>query len=318
VYTLNTLGGLSIAGPDGAPTSLAPRKRALALLTLAASSAKEGISRDRAMALLWPELDTASARNNLKQTVFGIRQALGVEVFDRTSANLRLQPREIVADLHHFEHALAAGAHEEAVGDYSGPFLDGFFLPNLVEFDRWVERVRQRLDLGYARALESLAVRARLRGDMSAAIHWYRRLVEYDPVSTSSVLGLMLVLVTASEPLEALKHYHQHVNLLRDEFDAKPSPKIELAAERIRQDLSYRLSGAAPATPSDVGTDLDELPSMFADSPIGARRTSGPTILPGRISGPTRLFGRNSGPTIVPARSSGPTKLPSPPHHPNN
>jgi DNA-binding SARP family transcriptional activator len=270
------------------------------------------------MAILWPELGTASARNNLKQTVFGIRQALGVEVFDRTSPNLRLQPREIVVDLHHFEHALAAGAHEEAVGDYTGPFLDGFFLPNLVEFDRWVERVRQRLDLGYARALESLAVRARLRGDVSAAIHWYRRLVEYDPVSTSSVLGLMLVLVMASEPLEALKHYQQHVKLLRVEFDAKPSPKIELAAERIRQDLSYRLSGTAPATQPDGSTDLDALPSMFSDSPIVARRTSGPSILPGRSSGPTRLFGRNSGPTIVPARSSGPTNPPAPPRHPNS
>ena len=312
MYTLTTLGGLSIVGPGGIGTPLTPRKRALALLTLAASSAKEGISRDRAMAILWPELNTASARNNLKQTVFGIRQALGVEVFDRTSANLRLQPREIVVDLHHFEHALAAGAHEEAVGDYTGPFLDGFFLPNLVEFDRWVERVRQRLDLGYARALESLAVRARLRGEVSAAIHWYRRLVEYDPVSTSSVLGLMLVLVMASESLEALKHYEQHVKLLRDEFDAKPSPKIELAAERIRQDLSYRLSGTAPTTQPDGSAD-DELPSMFSDSPIVARRTSGPAILPGRSSGPTRLFGRNSGPTIVPARNSGPTA----PRHPN-
>ena len=78
MYTLTTLGGLSIVGPGGIGTPLTPRKRALALLTLAASSAKEGISRDRAMAILWPELNTASARNNLKQTVFGIRQALGV------------------------------------------------------------------------------------------------------------------------------------------------------------------------------------------------------------------------------------------------
>ena len=307
MYALTTLGGLSIAGPAGLPTPLAPRKRALALLTLAASSAKEGISRDRAMALLWPELDTANARNNLKQTVFGIRQALGVEVFDRTSPNLRLQPREIVVDLHQFEHALAAGAHEDAVGDYSGPFLDGFFLPNLVEFDRWVERVRQRLDLGYARALESLAVRARLRGDVSAAIHWYRRLVEYDPVSTSSVLGLMLTLVTASEPLEALKYYQQHAKLLREEFDAKPSQKIELAAERIRQDLSYHMNGSAPSTLADRSADIDEIPTMFSDSPLVARRNSGPTILPGRLSGPTRLFGRNSGPT----------NMPLPPRHPN-
>src|SRR5438046_8847442 len=108
------------------PTRLAPRRRALDLLALAASSAKEGISRDRAMALLWPEVDTAGARNSLKQTVFAIRQALGAEAFDRASPNLRLNPREITVDLHHFEHALAAGAHEEAVGGYTGPFLDGF------------------------------------------------------------------------------------------------------------------------------------------------------------------------------------------------
>lgn len=317
MYTLTTLGGLAIAGPAGLRTRLAPRKRALALLTLAASSAKDGISRDRAMALLWPELDTASARNNLKQTVFSIRQALEVEVFDRTSPNLRLQPREITVDLHHYEHALAVGAHEEAVGDYTGPFLDGFFLPNLVEFDRWVERVRQRLDLGYARALESLAVRARLRGDVSAAIHWYRRLVEYDPVSTSSVLGLMLTLVSASEPLEALKQFQQHAKLLHDEFDAKPSPKIELAAERIRQDLSYRGSSSTPAPAPEVPHDI-ELPPPFSDSPKVARRISGPTILPGRISGPTRLFGRNSGPTNPPGRNSGPTKLPLPPRRPNS
>ena len=328
MYTLTTLGGLSIVGPAGLRTRLAPRKRALALLTLAASSAKDGISRDRAMALLWPELDTASARNNLKQTVFGIRQALEVEVFDRTSPNIRLEPREIAVDLHHFEHALAVGAHEEAVGDYAGPFLDGFFLPNLIEFDRWVERVRQRLDLGYARALETLAVRARLRGDASAAIHWYRRLVEYDPVSTSSVLGIMLTLVTAGEPLEALKYYQQHVKLLRDEFDAKPNPKIEVAAERIRQDLSYRGGGSTPSVPAEGSPDLTGPTTLFSDSPIIARRTSGPTILPGRTSGPTRLFGRNSGPTNppvrtsgptnLPGRSSGPTGLPLPPRRPNN
>jgi DNA-binding SARP family transcriptional activator len=268
------------------------------------------------MALLWPELDTASARNNLKQTVFGIRQALEVEVFDRTSPNIRLEPREITVDLHHYEHALAVGAHEEAVDDYAGPFLDGFFLTDLVEFDRWVERVRQRLELGYARALESLAVRARLRSDVPAAIHWYRRLVEQDPVSTSSVLGFMLTLVAAGEPLEALKYYQQHAKLLQDEYDAKPSPKIELAAERIREDLSYRAGASTSVRPRSGSADIADFSAPFTSSPIVARRNSGPTILPGRISGPTRLFGRNSGPTILPGSKSEPAKLP--PRHPNN
>ena len=272
------------------------------------------------MALLWPELDTASARNNLKQTVFAIRQALETDVFDRATPNLRLEAREITVDLHKFEHALAVGAHEEAAADYPGPFLDGFFVPDLVEFDRWVERVRQRLDLGYARALETLAVRARLRGETSAAVHWYRRLVEHDPVSTSSVLGLMLTLDAAGEPLEALKYYLQHSKLLRDEYDAKPNPKIELAAERLRQELAYRMDGSPPSAAVAADVDIDEIPTLFPESPIVARRSSGPAILPGRNSAPNKTTGRNGGTTKPSgdsngtsrelARTSGPAHLP--------
>lgn len=304
MYALTTLGGLSIAGPEGVPTRLAPRRRALALVALAASAA-EGISRDRAMALLWPEVDTASARNSLKQTVFAIRHVLDADVFDRRSPNLRLDAREMRVDLHHFEHALAAGAHEEAAGDYTGPFLDGFYL-DLIEFDRWVERMRQRLDLGYARALEILAVKARLRGEASSAIHWYRRLVEHDPVSTSSALGLMSTLAAAGEPLEALKYYGQHVKLLRDEFDARPSPKIELAAERLRQELSYSAGGTTASTSADGSLDIADFPTLFSESPIAARRNSGPIRLPGRVSGQTRLPGRNSGQTRLPANPPSP------------
>ena len=283
MLSLTTFGTLAITTRDRKPTKLASRRRALALLALAAAAPNEGVSRDRAMALLWPELDTASARNNLKQTVFGIRHALEIEVFDRTSPNIRLEPRAITVDLHQFERALAAGEHEEAVGHYMGPFLDGFFVTDLVEFERWVERVRQRLDMEYVGALEALAVRARRRGEASAATHWYRTLVEHDPVITSSVLGLMLSLAAEGELLEALRYYEQHAKLL-DEFDAKPNSKIELAAEYIRHDLRIRAGGSLP------------LPASTAETTRVPARTSGPTRVPG---GPTeqRLF---------PVRTSGP------------
>ena len=234
------------------------------------------------MALLWPELDAAGARNNLKQTVFAIRHTLGVDVFDHTTTSIRLDPRVITVDLHHYEHALAVGAHEDVAADYTGPFLDGFFLPNLSEFDRWVERVRQRLALGYARALETLAVRSRLRSDVSAAIHWYRLLVEHDPVSTSCVLGLMSTLAAASEPLAALECYHRHVKLLREEFDADPDPKIQLAADALRRSLSFRPNEHSHPTLGSDQMDMPSLPPLFVEPPRIARRISGPTIRPVR------------------------------------
>jgi DNA-binding SARP family transcriptional activator len=294
---LTTLGTLSLTWSDGTSTALASRRRALGLLALVAAGTKDGVSRDYAMALLWPELDSMSARNNLKQTVFAIRHALGVDVFDRKTANLRLDRAVIGVDLHHFERALAIGAHDDAVSDYRGPFLEGFFLPDLREFERWIERVRQRLALGYARALETLAVQARLRGDLSAAVHWYRRLVDHDPVSTTSMLGLMSTLIEAHEPLEALESYRQHRELLRDEFDAEPDQKVRLAAEQVRRSLAYRPSGPTSIVrtsgPSmvvqtsgptmlggDDGTSIPTLPPLFIEPQRTTRRVSGPAPLP--------------------------------------
>jgi DNA-binding SARP family transcriptional activator len=253
------------------------------------------------MALLWPELDAMSARNNLKQTAFAIRHTLGVEVFDRATANLRLDRAVIAVDLHHFERALAVGAHDDAVADYTGPFLEGFFLPDLREFERWMERVRQRVALGYARALETLAVQARLRGDLSAAVHWYRRLVDHDPVSTTSMLGLMSTLAEAHEPLEALESFRQHRKLLRDEFDAEPDQRVRLAAEQVRRNLGYRPSGPTtvvrPSGPTPVvrnsgsksirgdgDVSIPTLPPLFVEPPRTTRRLSGPTQPPLRPS----------------------------------
>jgi hypothetical protein len=110
-----------------------------------------------------------------------------------------------------------------------------------------------------------------------------------------------LTLAAAGEPLEALKYYTQHVKLLRDEFDAKASPKIELAAERIHQDLSYSAGGTMASASADGSLDIANLPTLFSDSPLVARRNSGPIRLPGRVSGPNRPPGRNSGQTRLPA-----------------
>src|ERR1700750_185472 len=79
VFRVTTLGTLSIADPRGAPVELTSRRRALVLVALAAASGEHGISRDRALALLWPEHDERTARNNLKQTVFAVRRVLGAE-----------------------------------------------------------------------------------------------------------------------------------------------------------------------------------------------------------------------------------------------
>lgn len=276
---LTTLGTLAIADDGGAPTWLATRRRALAILALAAAHGPDGISRDQAMALLWPELDASGARNNLKQTVFAIRHALGADVFDRGAATLRLDEHVIAADVIQFERDVAAGRFTEAAARYRGAFLDGFFLPHLVEFERWTDRVRARLAWRYAHVLERLSAAARERNDRVALVEWSQRLAEHDPFSTLYALGLISALADAGEPVAALKHAREYTQLVREEFDAEPDERIQRAAERVRRSLTLDLSSPAAEMPKPV--KRPSYPPVFIErDPQRVARISGPAIRP--------------------------------------
>jgi DNA-binding SARP family transcriptional activator len=142
---LRTLGGLTIEDENGPLAGAIARKRSLALLALVGLATEQGISRDRVLAYLWPESDTDRARNNLKQTLFQLRQDLHEEVFARAPGALRLDPGAISVDACEFQAALDRNNPTTAVTRYQGPFLDGFYLPGLAEFERWVEAERLRL-----------------------------------------------------------------------------------------------------------------------------------------------------------------------------
>jgi DNA-binding SARP family transcriptional activator len=279
VLHLKTFGTLALTRADGAPAGLATRRRALALLALAVVHRDEGISRDQAMALLWPELDTADARNNLKQTVFAIRRTLGVDVFDRGAATLRLDERVVAADVAEFERDIDAGHFAEAVARYRGPFLDGFFVPGLAEFERWTDRVGARLAWRYAHAVERLAADARERGDRRAHAEWCRRLAEHDPFSTLYALGLISALADAGEPLAALKHAREYSQLVREEFDAEPDGRIQRAAERVRRSLTLDVS--SPANEPVKAPKRTSYPPVFIErDPQRVARISGPRHRP--------------------------------------
>ena len=162
---LRTLGGLTIEDENGPLAGAIARKRSLALLALVGLGTEQGLSRDRVLAYLWPESDTDRARNNLKQTLFQLRQDLHEDVFARGAGVLRLEPAAISVDACEFQAALDRNNPTTAVTLYRGPFLDGFYLPGLVEFEHWKESERIRLAQRYAAALEALAATATRLGD---------------------------------------------------------------------------------------------------------------------------------------------------------
>jgi DNA-binding SARP family transcriptional activator len=243
---LKTFGGLSIATLHGPLPEVGFRRQALALLALIAAAGENGMSRERVMALLWPEADDAHARNNLKQRSFAIRHGLSAELLASIAPNLRLEFGVMSADIDDFERALASGNLELAADLYAGPFLDGFHLPRLVEFDRWIEGQRSRYARRYEQAIETLAHRAGAVGDVRGAVKWWRRLSEHDPVNTEYAVCLIDAFADLGEPLSALKHFAGHTRVIREEFDVDPEPSVRLAAERVRRRLAFEATRSIP------------------------------------------------------------------------
>jgi DNA-binding SARP family transcriptional activator len=230
---LRVLGGFSLLlDRTGAPVS-GLRPRVLALLTLLVGHRSEGISRDKLLAYLWPDSDGVHARNSLKQALFSLRHAFDCQLLVSDSGFLRLDRSAADVDLWEFESTLAAGKETLAVSLYGGPFLDGFYITGLAEFERWVETKRQRLAHEYEQTLFGLAARAERCGDRQSAVAWWRRLAAAEPLSAIPALGLMRALEAAGDPTGALDHGRKHAAMVELELGAPVSDEIRALMRRL-------------------------------------------------------------------------------------
>jgi TolB-like protein/DNA-binding SARP family transcriptional activator/Tfp pilus assembly protein PilF len=253
VQRLKLFGGISIETEDGQLTGRAVQRRRLALLTLLAAARARGVSRDRLIAYLWPDADAENGRRFLSDSVYRINQALGGDVIVAVGDELHLDAKRLPSDLGEFEDALSRGEHEEAVTRYAGPFLDGFFLSDAPDFERWVEGERDRLGREYARALEGLAVSAEQSGSGASAASWWRRLAAQDPYNSRVALRLMQSLAAVGERGAAIQHARVHEALLAQELEAEPDPAVRLLAEQLKRDgraASGPATAEAMTTPS--------------------------------------------------------------------
>ena len=301
---LRTLGGLTIEDEKGPLAGAIARKRSLTLLALVALSTEQGMSRDRLLAYLWPESDTERARNNLKQTLFQLRHELHENVFVRTAGALRLDPNAISIDACDFQAALERGNPTTAVTLYRGPFLDGFYLPGLVEFERWVDSERASLAQRYAGALETLAGTAASLGDHHGAADWWRRLAAVDPLSSRYALGLMRSLAQAGDRAAALEHARVYQELVHAEFETSADPEVAEYVKQLRGMFGRWTGAATPKAPSSArspaqnGTLVEngsparpeiEAPAAAATAPPAVAET----VSPAASAPPTRkLRGR--------------------------
>jgi DNA-binding SARP family transcriptional activator len=289
VLRLEAFGGLALAAGTGSGLTL--QRRRLALLALLAVAGDRGISRDRLVAFLWPETESENARHSLEQLLYLVRRQLGEALFIGTDP-LRLNSQIIASDLAAFESALSAADDAAAVALYRGPFLDGFYLGDAGEFERWVDGERARLAAAYAAALARLAGLAADRGDLDGAVAFWRKLVAVDTLSARNVLALLRSLVAAGDRPEALRVAATYETLVREELDIPLEPALqafvtELRAARTAAVESQDATRSRP--PPDVAAsnvDVGAQPALVVPLSPRQEHDGGATEPPSRIRAP--------------------------------
>ena len=267
---IKTFGGMSVER-DAAPiTALLGHRKRLALLALLAKAGSAGISREKLLAMLWPESATNQARNALNQVVHGLRRELGSDALIG-GAEISLAPEVVACDCIEFRNAFAEGRYEDAVAFYSGRFLDGFYLKDAPDFERWADDTSRALAIDYTAALEQLAKNASSRGELRSAVQSLRRLSDADPLSARVARSLIEALVAAGDRENAISHGAAYTLLVRAELDAEPDAGISALLDQLRDDAGNAgpMPKIAPALASSASL-VEDRSDTSGTSPVVA------------------------------------------------
>jgi serine/threonine-protein kinase len=258
----HVLGTLGLRGPEGVEilSVLAQPKRTAVLTYLAVASPRGFHRRDKIATLFWPESDQEHARGALRQSLHFLRRSMGDEALPgRGGEEVGLDPQLVWVDVTAFEGAVTDGDLETALDLYRGEFLEGFFLPDCPEFDRWVEEERARLRGMAADSAWQLAGRRLDAGSVVEGERLGQTALSLDPTGEARVREFIMALATAGDRAAAVGFFETFARWVREELELEPSAETLAVVESLRESgdgPEVASSGAEGGTRAWLETEL--------------------------------------------------------------
>jgi DNA-binding SARP family transcriptional activator/tRNA A-37 threonylcarbamoyl transferase component Bud32 len=239
------------------------RTRKVQALLIYLATETQAHQRDRLLDLLWPGLPERSARSNLRQIIFHLRQLLpdppgnGQPVIIVNRQDIQLNPQaDVTVDVaqfqalldqsqahDHLDLFLCAGCRhnlEQAVSLYRGDFLADFYLDDSNEFEEWAYSRRANFRRRALDALAILTTMASRRQEYAQAQAFARQQLAIDNLRESAYRQLMEALALNGRREEALAVYESCRHLLAAELGMAPAARTTDFYEKIRDgDLRF-------------------------------------------------------------------------------
>jgi DNA-binding SARP family transcriptional activator len=267
-----TLGSVDLQRSDGTTLrSLLAQPKRLALLAYVAMEAPGGfVPRERIMSVLWPDSDSARARQSLRNSLYQIRRSAGADVLiNRGAVDLGVNPSRLLVDAVALRTAAEEERYEDAVDLYGGPFLSGFHLDDAPEFEEWARRVRATLEADALRALREVACLREESGEIESARGLLRRAQELSPADEEILRHRLLLLEGQGNRAAAVAEGEEWIEMLRSSLEIEPSAPTLRLMEDLRR--GGRVADAPPET-SSTGAD----PLAHREAPTAAVATALP------------------------------------------
>lgn len=246
-----SFGNIDLRGAGGELRGILTQPKRLALLLrLAAERPGTFLRRDTLVAMFWPELDTAGARNALRQALFHLRRELGEGVLlNRGDDEVGLDARLLHSDIGEFEEAAATGRWDVALDLIGGELAPGLYLSDASGFEEWLEAKRAEIHRRAAAGAWGLSRDAEAEGRPGAAATWARRAVQQAPDDEVGVRKLLQLLVAAGDAAGAVHVYAAFEERLRREFGVAPSAETVTIRQSILAEAPAVPPFPAPAGP---------------------------------------------------------------------
>ena len=239
---LYLLGSPRITLNDTPLVALKSRK-GIGLLTYLTVTARSH-PRSHLAGLFWGRMTSTAAANNLRVALHRLRKLLpGYLVVTRTTIAFDRQSDywldvEQIAKVCDHPPDTEEGLRrlEKALSLYRGEFMEGFFLDDCPEFERWLLMERERWQRTMLRCFRHLIGGETGRGEYRSAISHARRMLDIAPWYEEGHRQLMRLLAITGRRSAALTQYYRCRHALAADLGVVPDEQTELLRRHIIQE----------------------------------------------------------------------------------
>lgn len=202
-------------------------------------------SRELLATMLWPKAEPRTGRKRLRNALYYLRRPLQQQHASGSEGSHLLTDRDHIGfdftsnyhlDVEQMLEINPQGRLAElkaAAELYRGNFLKGFSPGDTPEFDTWIARKRQQLELKACGVLDQLSSRLEQRGELQPALQAALRWSEIKPLDERAYVRRIQLHLRTGNRAAAYSVYQKCRQRLREELDLEPSPETQAIAEAI-------------------------------------------------------------------------------------